>query len=180
MMMAAHEVLNALALTHPEPEELLLLANERLHELRDRGVAHRGGSFVALGYLGFSPDGGRLRYSLAGQPPPLLRRGTATVEELGMPEHRVPLGALGFGGHRVLDVQLGRDDLVLAYSDGVVEARAPGGEFFGSERLEQALLQCPHEPEAALRYLLEELEAFTRGHTPYDDLTMVAVRWVGG
>jgi sigma-B regulation protein RsbU (phosphoserine phosphatase) len=134
MMMAAHEVLNALALTHPEPEELLRLANERLYRLRDRGTASQAGTFVALGYLAFTPDSGMLRYSLAGQPPPLLRNQNSIIE-LTMPEHRVPLGALKFGGHRVLEVSMEPGDLLLAYSDGVVEAQSPAGEFFGEERL---------------------------------------------
>ena len=38
MMMATHEVLNALALAHPDPEELLRLANERLYRLAMRMV----------------------------------------------------------------------------------------------------------------------------------------------
>ena len=64
----------ALALAHPDPNDLLRLANERLYRLRDRATGPKAGSFVALGYLGFVADGGRLRYSLAGQPPPLDHR----------------------------------------------------------------------------------------------------------
>src|SRR4029453_8290412 len=44
MMMAAKEALHALAMAHHDPEELMRLANLRLHELGNR-------SFVALGYL---------------------------------------------------------------------------------------------------------------------------------
>jgi serine phosphatase RsbU (regulator of sigma subunit) len=179
MMMAAHEVLHSLALVHADPEELLRLANARLHSLRRRGDGIRGGSFVALGYLAFSPNSGGLRYSLAGQPPPLIRRSGGCVEELTLPDHRLPLGALSFGGHQVLDQHLEPGDLLLAYSDGVVDARSPDGEFFGEDRLNGTLLESPRDPKAAVNWILEALEEFTQGHVPYDDLTLVAARWLG-
>ncbi len=179
MMMASHEVLHSLALIHRDPEELLRLANSRLHELRGRDRGIHGGSFVALGYLVFAAGNGTVRYSLAGQPPPLVRRADGTVEELRLPNHRVPLGALGFGGHDVLTTTLGPSDLMVAYSDGVVEAQSPEGEFFGEERLWRALEEAPDEPNDAVNWIVETLEEFTRGHTPYDDVTLVAARWTG-
>ncbi len=179
MMMAAHEVLKSVALAHPEPEELLRLANERLYALRGgrRGGEYQVGSFVALGYLAFRGGESRVSYTLAGQPPPMLRRRTGVVETFSMPEHRLPLGALRTGGHRILEVVLEPGDLMLAYSDGAVEAQSPEGEFFGEERLAQSLQDAPADPQEAINYLLEEIEAFTCGHTPYDDVTLVAASW---
>jgi len=92
-----------------------------------------------------------------------------------MPNHRLPLGALKIGGHQVLEVDLDPGDLLLAYSDGVVEAQSPDGELFGEKRLSDALRDAPRpSPQAAVNHVLEEIEAFTRGHTPYDDLTLLA------
>ena len=179
MMMAAHEVLHSLALTHRDPEELLRLANARLHALRRRERGGRGVSFVALGYLAFVPGRGTLRYSLAGQPPPLIRRAAGGVEVLRMPDHRVPLGALRFGGHEVLSTLMEPGDLLLAYSDGVVDAVSPEGESFGEVRLLRVLEECPAEPTRAVNWVVEALEGFTRGHTPYDDVTLVAARRAG-
>jgi serine phosphatase RsbU (regulator of sigma subunit) len=179
MMMAAHEVLKSVALAHPRPEDLLRLANERLYALR--GGRGRGeyqvGSFVALGYLQFTDGRGRLTYTLAGQPPPLVRRASGAVEPLALPEHRVPLGALRSDGYTMLEVDLQPGEFVLAYSDGVVEAISPEGEFFGEERLMQVLEAAPSEPRDVVNFILEEIEAFTCGHTSYDDLTLVAARW---
>ncbi len=179
MMMAAHEVLHSLALAHPDPEELLRLANARLHSLRRRGYGLRGGSFVALAYLAFLPTSGTIRYSLAGQPPPLIRRGSGAVDEVRMPSHRLPLGAFRVGGHQLLETALAPEDLLIGYSDGVVDARDPSGEAFGEQRLHSTLCDCPGEPEGAVAWLLESLEGFTRGHVPYDDVTIVAARWRG-
>jgi len=179
MMMAAHEVLNSVALAHPEPEKLLRLANERLYALRGtrKRNAIQGGSFVALGYLGFRAGEGVFSYSLAGQPPPMVRRKSGTVECLEMPDHRVPLGALRVGGHRIIESELEVGDLIVAYSDGVVEAQSPSDDFFGEERLARSLAEAPADPQDAINFLLEEIEAFTCGHTPYDDVTLLAASW---
>jgi len=175
MMMAAHEVLNALALAHRDPEEILRLANERLYRLRGRRGTMRGGSFVALGFLGLQPASDVVRYTLAGQPPPLVRRASGRVQELPMPEHRLPLGALRLGGYRILETTMAADDLLLAYSDGVVDAQDPDGELFGESRLRQVLAEGPSGPEQAVGGILAALERFTRGQAAYDDVTLVAI-----
>jgi sigma-B regulation protein RsbU (phosphoserine phosphatase) len=173
MMMAAKEVLHALSLVHSDPEELLSLANRRLHEIGNRG-------FVALGYLSRdgSPDG--LRYLLAGQPPPLKRRADGLVTALPLPAHRLPLGAMTRGRHTALEVKLAAGDLLLAYSDGVVEAHSPGGEFFGEDRLAQCLATAPAGAHATVDHVLREIGAFTRGSEAYDDITLVAVYRLAG
>lgn len=167
MMMAAHEALHALAMTQPEPSRLFTLANRRVYSLGRR-------SFVALGYFGASPDG-RLSYLMAGQPPPLLRRADGTVAELPLAQHRIPIGALPDGSYEALEVDVGPGDTVLGYSDGVTDARSPGGEFFGTERLRSALAGASGGPEEIVQEVLEAVEAFTGTGLQYDDVTLVAV-----
>jgi sigma-B regulation protein RsbU (phosphoserine phosphatase) len=70
-------------------------------------------------------------------------------------------------------------DLVLAYSDGLVEAMSPDGEQFGEHRVREALAECAREPHGAIHHLLTRLEAFTRGSQASDDLTLIAARWTG-
>ncbi len=168
MMMAAKEALHALALAHHEPEELMRLANLRLHELGNR-------SFVALGYLTAAPGGEGLDYLLAGQPPPLKLSLDGSVCELEMPPHRLPLGAMTRGRHSMLSAPVGAGEVVLAYSDGVVEAHSPGGEMFGEERLKHALRGGPPLPEAIIERVMLALDEFTERNEPYDDLTLLAI-----
>ena len=70
-------------------------------------------------------------------------------------------------------------DLLLAYSDGVVEAQSPDGEFFGEERLARVLASCDPAPSAAVAAVLEAVDEFAGDTPPYDDITLVAARWVG-
>ncbi len=180
MMMAAHEILNAVALGTPDVEELLRLANERLYALRDRSGALQGGRFVALGYLGFLENSGHLHYALAGQPPPLVVNGSGNVEALPLPEHRVPLGSLSFGGHSMLTRDLDPGSVVVAYSDGVTEAQDPGGEAFGEHRLCSVVAECKgHSAQQVLKKIVDTLQRFTEGAPSYDDVTLVVARWVG-
>ncbi|MDH3253510.1 MAG: SpoIIE family protein phosphatase [Acidobacteriota bacterium] len=169
VMMAAHEVLQSLALTHRDPEELLTLANRRLYGFGKRK------SFVALAYLTSSADGKGLEYLLAGQPQPLVRQRDGMVRELPLPENRMPLGALNNGRYRVSYAPVDSGDVVLGYSDGVVDARSTSGEVFGSERLAEIVSDAPGEPQAVVARVVEALEMFTRGTEPYDDVTLVAI-----
>lgn len=72
---------------------------------------------------------------------------------------------------------LSREDRLLLYTDGVVEAQNESGEFFGLARLCDAF--CTHRtqsPEILLKMLLEELHAFTGKGDFQDDMSMVAVQ----
>lgn len=173
VMMAAYEVLNSLALTARDPEELLDLANQRLYRLGNK-------RFVALGYFASERESengsGRLSYVLAGQPEPLKKHLDGSVTELELPEHRLPLGALTTSRYQKMEVPVLPGELILGYSDGVVEARSPRGEFFGVRRLTEVLEQAPNEPREVVRRVLEAVDRFTHGQEPYDDLTLIVLR----
>lgn len=168
MMMAAKELLHSIALATPEPEALFDLANRRIYELRQRG-------FVALGYLAPQSDGA-VRYLVAGQPRPLVRRLDGSVEPLPLSEHRLPIGALAGGGYRALCTELAPGEMVILYSDGVDEAQSPDGEPFGEERLLGVLAAAAADPDAVVEDVVSALRDFTRDHEPYDDITLVAVQ----
>jgi sigma-B regulation protein RsbU (phosphoserine phosphatase) len=162
--------MHSLALTHRDPETLMGLANRRLLQLGP------GKSFVAMAYLASAPDGNGLYYILAGQPQPLVRSLDGRVSELPLPEHRLPLGALENGAYRLSRAELAAGELVLGYSDGVVDARAPGGEHFGVDRLSRVVAEAPPEPDAVVARVVQALHQFTEGAEPYDDVTLVALR----
>jgi serine phosphatase RsbU (regulator of sigma subunit) len=77
--------------------------------------------------------------------------------------------------------QLEPDDVLLMYTDGVIEARTPGGELFGLERLADLL-----EREAAsgrtadelLRRLVQSVLEHQAGGLR-DDATLLLVQWTG-
>lgn len=171
MMMAAHEALHTLsmAMDGSDPARLFDLANRRVYQLGKR-------NFVALAYLSVGEEEGVLRYLVAGQPPPLLRRRDGSVEELPLVGHRLPVGAFRRGGYQVCEVRLEPGEVVLGYSDGVTEARSSAGEFFGEERLLDVVATAVSgSPADLVREVSKAVEAFSDSQVLYDDVTLVAV-----
>ncbi len=97
------------------------------------------------------------------------------MSELPLPEHRLPLGALDNGRYRLSKTELAAGELVLGYSDGVLDARSPDGGHFGVERLAKVVAEAPEEPEEVVAAVLAALQSFTQGSEPYDDVTLVAL-----
>jgi Stage II sporulation protein E (SpoIIE) len=122
---------------------------------------------------------GRLEWSCAGHPRPLLLRGRKMVAELSC-DSVLPFG-LGDGTPEPGIEQLEPDDVVLLYTDGVTEARTADGEQFGLERLADLL-----EREAAsgrtagelLRRLVRSVLDHQAGGLR-DDATLLLVQWTG-
>ncbi|HST85760.1 MAG TPA: histidine kinase N-terminal 7TM domain-containing protein [Kineosporiaceae bacterium] len=80
--------------------------------------------------------GVRLILTLGGHPPPLLRRRDRSVHSVGRPG--TVLGLLPTIEAYEVTVDLAAGDVLLAYTDGVTEARR-GDELFGEERLADVL-----------------------------------------
>ena len=130
----------------------------------------------ATAFLGvLEPASGRLRYTNAGHNPPLLVRADLAVAELAATGP--PLGLLPAALYRAGEVTLGPGDLLVLYTDGIVEAMDPDGEEYGLDRLKLVCLRHRTEACAALAEALDrDLLAFVRG-TPFaDDRTVVLAR----
>jgi serine phosphatase RsbU (regulator of sigma subunit) len=125
------------------------------------------------------PGTGRLRYTNAGHNPPLLVRAEGTVEELK--PNGVPIGLLPMAPYRADETTLLPGDILLIYTDGIVEAVDPEGEEYGLDRLKEVCLGHRGEPCAQLAATLEgDLETFARGVPFADDRTVVMARRLAG
>ena len=149
----------------------------------------RDNEFASLWYGVIDPVKLRLTYCSAGHEPPIVVR---------VPAHRPPTPAdvdeLSVGGMVVgIDrsqryqravFDLHPRDVIIAYTDGVVDATDHAGARFGKKRLHAAILQTFKEtPEATAAQVVErilwEIRQFA-GLTPRpDDQTLVAVRVLG-
>jgi sigma-B regulation protein RsbU (phosphoserine phosphatase) len=66
---------------------------------------------------------------------------------------------------------------LLLYTDGLTEAPS-GTEFFGVERVDQAIVRAPDGGAELADILLQDVENFMQGRRPVDDLTLLTVRLV--
>jgi serine phosphatase RsbU (regulator of sigma subunit) len=138
-----------------------------------RGIDAR---FATVVYAVLTPDG-RLTYCNAGHNPPLLVRysGTQRLETGGM-----VVGMIKQATFEEETIQLEPGDLLVAFSDGITEARNVDREEFGDERL----LTCVNAnralaPAALLQRLFEEVHHFSAGGVQADDLTILVLSYSG-
>lgn len=124
---------------------------------------------------------GLLEWANAGHPVPLLLRAGKLIRALEV-EPRPPLGLGDLPG--VEAVVIGREQLepgdhVLLYTDGVVEARSPTGEFFGVERLSDLVIRHLAGGLTAsetIRRVVRELLEHQQDQLS-DDATLLLLEW---
>ena len=116
----------------------------------------------------------------AGHPPVLIRRAGGEVVEVGVGSF--PLGAMAAARYEEERVDFGPGDILLLYSDGVVETMSPEGDQYGWDRLKRLLEDLDDSAGASevRDLILREVWDFKGDAEQIDDVTMVAVRCVGG
>jgi serine phosphatase RsbU (regulator of sigma subunit) len=139
-----------------------------------------GSQFATAALVRLDLDTGQLRWVNAGHPEPLILRGGALVR----PPRCRPSPPLGLQQHKpaVCEMTLHPGDRVLFYSDGIVEARSPSGEYFGEERLTDFVLRAEAEGEHApetLRRLIQHVLSHQADQLQ-DDASIVVLEWLTG
>ena len=91
-----------------------------------------------------------------------------------------PLGAGGPPAAKVQQKSLRAGDLVVWYTDGVIEAQDPAGEPFGDRRLQRMLKKLDRRqltPNAVLTMVHAAITAHRSGRPRADDETLVVAQW---
>ncbi|WP_233498860.1 PP2C family protein-serine/threonine phosphatase [Blastococcus sp. TF02A-26] len=139
-----------------------------------------GSQFATAVLARLDIDTGRLRWVNAGHPAPLIVRGTSLVQ----PPHCPPSRPLGLQETKptCCETRLEPGDRVLLYTDGVIEARSPDGEFFGEQRLADfisaAVAAGDSAPETVRRLMRHILTH--QADQLQDDASIVVLEWLTG
>jgi sigma-B regulation protein RsbU (phosphoserine phosphatase) len=136
-------------------------------------------SFLTIFLSRYDPVSHLLTYGNAGHNPPIVYR-----SEEGKVDWLQTTGAgLGFIENYSIDPQtisLAVGDLIVLYTDGIVEAANAQGELFGYERLGKLIIEyAPLSAQEILRAVRQNLFDFT-GEQPIADDTTVVVGKVNG
>jgi len=110
---------------------------------------------------------GSLEYVNCGHVHPLLKTPQG-IQRLS--ESEMPVGLIPDAHYRAHTVQLAPASRLLLISDGVTEAENEAGEFFGDERLEEALARS-----GDLGDIFQSLAGFCGCASSSDDCTMVEI-----
>ena len=118
---------------------------------------------------------GALSYVNAGHSPPLLRRASGQLERLE--PGGLPLGIRAESSYEFGATTLRKGDVLLVYTDGVVEAEDAHGQEYGDRRLAGWLQAAPAASAADhLERLMSSVAAFVGRTRQHDDITCLVLR----
>lgn len=115
-----------------------------------------------------------LTYTNAGHLSPILLRGS---EFHMMASTGTVVGAFPIARYGEKIVPLERGDLLVAYTDGIVEPENAYGEMFGEDRLKDLLMKYSHtDSSEIIARAMEAVVEWTGAGELQDDMTMVVAR----
>jgi sigma-B regulation protein RsbU (phosphoserine phosphatase) len=145
---------------------------QRLNEIINR--SRLATKFVSLVLLEFDLKG-TVIYCNAGHPRPILMRTDGSVERLD--QGGPILGPVPNATYSIGIQCLGPGDLIVLFTDGVIEATADDDEEYGPERLIHAVRTVRHrDPAAIVDRIFTDVRAFAPQSPPIDDQTVVVVK----
>ncbi len=132
--------------------------------------------FATLQILSVDLETGDCEYANAGHRPPLLwRRATGLVDTIETPS--VPIGVERKTEYLSSRFSLGSGDIILFYTDGVVESVNREGRQFGIRGLTPLINKNAQlSAEAIAEKIRQELEAYSAGAHRHDDRTILVAK----
>ena len=150
-------------------DEILSTVNKVLYELANQT------RYVTIFYAKLDPASRILQYTNAGHPPPLILR--ASAESVWLVEGGPIVGMLPDAVFEVSSVTLEPGDVVVLYTDGVVEAQSADGEFYSAERLASvARANRGMAAQELVSAIYRSVVAFTSSRELQDDLTLMVLK----
>ncbi len=134
-------------------------------------------SFFTIVYVTVDYDNGRLVYSCAGHPPPIILHLTGSWKSsmcTGLSSEPVLAGL-----SVKKEICLEHGDKIILYTDGVLDHPNPAGKIFGKQRFYDALQKHGRKPVATLMDSVQmTIKDFAGPARSGDDLSMMAVEYV--
>lgn len=177
LLSGAVVALNTVAATGAAPAHVARALHEALHPYTSRS---RMTIAFCYALLTQQPGGWAAQLAGAGAVTPLLRRADGTcswIETSGF-----PLGTFVAAHWREIAIDLAPGDILLLFSDGIVEAMDAGRMMFGFDRLAEVVRQIEPTADAqtVVRTVVGAIRTHSRAIEPHDDITLIAVRVLSG
>ena len=133
--------------------------------------------YATLFLARYDPYTGQLRYANACHEAPLILRPAGDRWRIIALETSGPvIGMLRRPSYREGSVSLKPGDLLVAYTDGLYEARNATGQEWGYRNLLDTLQSCAaRKAHDIVDYVMSSVENFEAGEAQFDDMTL----WVG-
>ena len=133
-------------------------------------------SFASMVYFLISEESNSIEILNAGHLPPLLYQNDEVVE---LSKGNVALGLANNSKYKTEKLKFKNDDILIAFSDGLTEARNLEGKFYGTEVVKN-LLKYHHKlsPEEMGNKIVAHVNMFIGEAKVHDDLSIVIFRKV--
>ncbi len=128
------------------------------------------GMFVTAVYAVIDPASGAVQFVNAGHLPPVIVGPRPGDYRAAAGPGYQPLGVAEDQEYRSAGVTLAPGERIVFMTDGVWDARSPGGGRFGEAKVREALSD---RPEIAVPRLMKAIARFTAGQVLADDITVV-------
>jgi len=189
-------ILRSLAARHMAPADLLFELNNQLQERK------LDSQYVTMLMAVWNDETRTLQIanagsvqpvyvtnSVTGMPAPAVKRGSKDTVKDCVPEdgfnvktievEGFPLGLFPDAQYDEQTIETKPGDVLVFFSDGIVDAENAAGEMFGADRLSEVLRQHPsacNSAQATVDAILAEVNAFQSGTAHFDDETLVVLR----
>jgi sigma-B regulation protein RsbU (phosphoserine phosphatase) len=140
-------------------------------------IAHehaKEGMFATLFFGVINPLSGIMAYINAGHEPVVITDASGIKQSLRPTGPAV--GMMVDMKFEIQQVQIEPGEILIGYTDGVIEALAPNGDFFTRKRLLSILEQPPASASDLVERIKTTLSTHVHNAPPSDDITMLAVR----
>jgi phosphoserine phosphatase RsbU/P len=144
-----------------------------------RAHSLEGRRFTTAFLAEIDPNTHEMIFVNAGHNDPILRRASGQIERLstGGPPFGLPLFTDETVPYPSGRVRLEPGDLLIIFTDGVVEAINDAGEEYGEARLLPCIRNAPPESsEQTLRRVMADVNAFVGYARQHDDITCLVLR----
>jgi sigma-B regulation protein RsbU (phosphoserine phosphatase) len=155
------------------PDDVLTEFNNRLVAL-DQGA----NMFITLFYGVFNRQTGRLLYSTAGHNMPYVKTSATEGKFLILPKMQTMVAGMMDGIPMELsETNLSEGDIIVLYTDGMIEAFNQNDEEFGENRLADLLVKYSDLSAKEMCHLLiKDVRDFQKGRPQFDDMTMFVLK----
>jgi sigma-B regulation protein RsbU (phosphoserine phosphatase) len=151
--------------------------DEVLNSLERIFPFERFDSYFTIVYVNVDYVNGRLIYSCAGHPPPVMLHPDGQLEVLDL--HGPVIGVGDGQPFRQKEKRLEHGDKFILYTDGVMDSPNSAGEIFGKQRFYKALQKHGHQPVQSLMDAVQmTIKDFSGPARSGDDLSMMVVEYV--
>ena len=175
VMSATRAALRSESVRHASPGAVLSRVNRMLANSVPPGL------FVTAFYGIYDPASGRLRYASGGHPHP-IRHSRRDLTTTDLRSDGLPLGLLAEADYEDQTVVLDPGDLVVVYTDGLVEALDTDRQMYGFDAAHEAVAASAgvggeQGAEAAghLDAVVEDMRRFIGDERLHDDVTVVVL-----